>query len=100
MGKCHAARIDPKDLLPRHLSGKPLRSKMADYAIYLNLDERVDRAILQLLRHLHEDDQNINQNRASPVRYRRITCQHRIHNPRLRRRRGESAALDLGCSAV
>ena len=54
------ARIELKALCPKHLSGKPLGSKMVDYAMCLIPDDEMHQAILQLLRHLPEMDQNIN----------------------------------------
>jgi len=75
------ARIEPKWLCPKHLSGKPLGSKMVDYAMCLIPDDDTHRSILQLLRHLPEMDQNINQTRAAPVRYRPITVNVEVKLP-------------------
>jgi hypothetical protein len=75
------ARIEPKVLCPKHLSGKPLGLKMVDYAMCLIPDDNTHQAILQLLRHLPEMDQNINQTRAAPVRYRPITVNIEVKLP-------------------
>jgi len=46
---------------------------MVDYSIILLPDNKMHQAILQVLRDLPEEDQNINQTRSAPVKYRPIT---------------------------
>jgi hypothetical protein len=54
---------------------------MVDYAIILLPDDATHPAILQVLRDLPEDDQNINQTRSAPVKYRPITVNIEVKVP-------------------
>jgi hypothetical protein len=53
--------MEPKSLSPKHLSVKLFGFKMVDYSMILLPDDATHQAILQVLRDLPEDDQNINQ---------------------------------------
>jgi hypothetical protein len=74
------ARIGPKALCPVHLSGKHFASKMVDYAIVLLFEEEHDQ-ILETLRHLPEEDQNINHTSFMPVRYKPIVINIEVKVP-------------------
>jgi hypothetical protein len=77
-----SARIEPRTLTPRHLTGKTFASKMVDYAFVLLPDETMHRAILDVLRRsLDDEDHNINQTRSGPVRFRPITVNIEVKVP-------------------
>jgi hypothetical protein len=75
------ARIEPKYLGPRNLSGQLVGSKMVDYSMILLPDKRMHRAILHILRDLPEEDRNINQTEFSAVAYRPITVNVEVKLP-------------------
>jgi len=54
---------------------------MVDYSIILLPDDKMHQAILQVLRDLPEDHQNINQTRSAPVKYRPITVNIEVKLP-------------------
>ena len=54
---------------------------MVDYSMILLPDEVTHQAILQVLRDLPEDEQNINQTRSAPVKYRPITVNIEVKVP-------------------
>jgi hypothetical protein len=54
---------------------------MVDYSMILLPDNAMHQAILQVLRDLPEDDQNINQTRSAPVKYRPITVNIEVKVP-------------------
>ncbi len=54
---------------------------MVDYSMVLLPDDKLDQAILQVLRDLPEEDQNINQTRFAAVRYRPITVNIEVKLP-------------------
>ncbi|MCJ1405152.1 hypothetical protein MMC11_008378 [Xylographa trunciseda] len=64
-----------------HGSGKLFGSKMVDYSMVLLPDDKMHQAILQVLRNLPEEDQNINQTRSAPVKYRPITVNIEVKLP-------------------
>jgi hypothetical protein len=53
---------------------------MVDYSMILP-DDAMHQAILQVLRDIPEDDQNINQTRSAPVKYRPITVNIEVKVP-------------------
>ncbi|KAE8444333.1 hypothetical protein EG329_000643 [Mollisiaceae sp. DMI_Dod_QoI] len=58
-----------------------LGSVMVDYWMILLPDDKMHQAILQVLRDLPEEDQNINQTRSAPVKYRPITVNIEVKLP-------------------
>jgi hypothetical protein len=54
---------------------------MVDYSMILLPDDKMHQAILQVLRDLPEEDQNINQTRSAPVKYRPITVNIEVKLP-------------------
>ncbi|KAF4627925.1 hypothetical protein G7Y89_g10226 [Cudoniella acicularis] len=54
---------------------------MVDYSMILLPDDKMHQAILQVLRDLPEEDQNVNQTRSAPVKYRPITVNIEVKLP-------------------
>jgi hypothetical protein len=75
------ARLGPKSLCPVHLSGKYFASKMVDYAIVLLFENKPNKQIREILRHLPEEDQNINHTSFMPIRYKPITISIEVKVP-------------------
>lgn len=66
------ARIQPPKLIPRHVSGQLVESKMVDYAIYLSPDKDMATRIISILRIQPKDSQSINQTMYDSLRQRPI----------------------------
>ncbi|KAJ9634087.1 hypothetical protein H2201_009118 [Coniosporium apollinis] len=76
------ARIQPARLVPRHVSGNVLESKMVDYAIYLAPDEEMRVVIRDTLRLLQpKESQSINQTMYDSLRQRPIAISIETKTP-------------------
>ena len=81
VGRSTVAAIEPKSLLPMHLSGKPFGSKMVDYALMLLPQDSMREGIRRILQSLDDEHCNINQTRYAPVRFNPITVNIEVKPP-------------------
>ena len=64
-----SARIAPKGLARRLISGEEMASKMVDYAVIIKPDNDLEKRITRTLASFKADEHNINQTDYSPVRF-------------------------------
>ena len=86
------ARLVPS-LVPRHIGGGLLNSKMVDYSISLVPNQDMHDAIIRLLKNEAYELQTINQTRSDPLRFRPIAISIETKKASLA---GQGARIQLG----
>ena len=75
------AKTEPKTLLPRDIDGKPFDSRMIDFALILQPNERLQMEIRHVMKGIGEGHRSINQTKYAPVRYKPITVNLKVKPP-------------------